>query len=384
MIDIYDHHAISAGEIRIARDRALAALGRLDGTVAGLGGDALAIFARRLVTACVIDALRVERHAFTDDRFAAWRAGIGTLSDGATHHQRSPSRVTRAVLGELATHSWAPLAEAAQAFHDVARPLSDGPRSPDEPNPVDDLWQAHELAAAIAPSQEPNLALTYAEAAREHVVFAPRETQLRMFGDGVYRKTYQLTPAGPPTWALGLYVGRVLKGEGMLRHALPFPGAIVAYALRRDIEDGERYLGHYTAIGQATTVLSKLADEARRAEMVIADRCSSLRGSSRAPLAAQYLAGFGALRSDQLEWVLSASRTGVHGIIATLRKAGLVQTRGMGSVKLHALATNFAADEPTGSKRAEATGGLSKKALDEFDAAMDALEGLISKDDRRD
>ena len=119
MIDIYDHHAISAGEIRIARDRALAALGRLDGTVAGLGGDALAIFARRLVTACVIDALRVERHAFTDDRFAAWRAGIGTLSDGATHHQRSPSRVTRAVLGELATHSWAPLAEAAQAFHDA-------------------------------------------------------------------------------------------------------------------------------------------------------------------------------------------------------------------------------------------------------------------------
>ena len=46
MIDIYDHHAISAGEIRIARDRALAALGRLDGTVAGLGGDALAIFAQ--------------------------------------------------------------------------------------------------------------------------------------------------------------------------------------------------------------------------------------------------------------------------------------------------------------------------------------------------
>ena len=384
MIDLDRPDTATTAELRSARDAAFTALGRLDGAIAGLAPEARGIFAARLVTECVVDALRVERHAFTDNRFAAWRAGVVTLSDEATNRQRSPVRIANAVIGELVAHEWQPLAEAAEAFRTIARPLRRGPGSNDEPDPVDDLWQAHELAAAIAPSQEPNLALTYAEAAREHVVFAPRETQLRMFGDGVYRKTYQLTPAGPPTWALGLYVGRVLKGEGMLRHALPFPGAIVAYALRRDIEDGERYLGHYTAIGQATTVLSKLADEARRAEMVIADRCSSLRGSSRAPLAAQYLAGFGALRSDQLEWVLSASRTGVHGIIATLRKAWLVQTRGMGSVKLHALATNFAADEPTGSKRAEATGGLSKKALDEFDAAMDALEGLISKDDRRD
>ncbi|MEP3145452.1 hypothetical protein [Qipengyuania citrea] len=379
MIDLHDPHVFSAGEIRIARDRALAALGRLDGTVAGLGGDALAIFAKRLVTGCVIDALRVERHAFTEGRFAAWCAGIGTLSDEATNRQRSPSQVMRAVLGELATHSWAPLAEAAQAFHDVAKPLADGPRSPDEADPVDDLWEAHELAASIAPSEEPNLALAYAEAAREHVVFAPRETQLRMFGDGAYRKTYQLTSAGPPTWALGLYVGTVLKADGLLRQALPLPGAIVAHALRQDIEGGERYLAHYTAIGRAAEALAKAADEARGADTVVRERCASLRSSSRAPSLARHLAGLGALRSDQIERVLGLSRAGVHGMIASLRRLGLVSSTKVSGVKLHAFVVNTPTGEHVRSGRPTPLASLSTAALDEFDGAMKAVDAILTK-----
>lgn len=382
MIDFHDPHVFAASEIRIARDHALAALGRLDGTLAALGGEARAIFARRLVTACVIDALRVERHAFTDDRFAVWRAGIGTLSDEATHRQRAPSRVMRTVLADLATHEWQPLAEAAQAFDIIARPLTDGPHSPDEADPVDDLWEAHELAASIAPSEEPNLALAYAEAAREHVVFAPRETQLRMFGDGAYRKTYQLTPAGPPTWALGLYAGIVLKGEGLLRHAVPVPGAIVAHALRRDIEDGERYLAHYSAVRQATAALAKIADDARHAETVIMRRCSALRGSSRAPLVARYLAGFGALRSDQLGRLLGASRAGVRGMIVSLRGLGLIATTNVSGVKLHALVAHTPTRERVRSGRPTPLAGLSKAALDEFDAALAEVERLGARKTR--
>lgn len=84
MIDLDRPDTATTAELRSARDAAFTALGRLDGAIAGLAPEARGIFAARLVTECVVDALRVERHAFTDNRFAAWRAGVVTLSDEAT------------------------------------------------------------------------------------------------------------------------------------------------------------------------------------------------------------------------------------------------------------------------------------------------------------
>ena len=97
MIDLDVPDSATTAELQYARDAAFAALGRLDGAITGLTPEARDIFAARLVTECVVDALRVERHAFTDDRFVAWRAGIVTLSDEATNRQRSPARIANAV-----------------------------------------------------------------------------------------------------------------------------------------------------------------------------------------------------------------------------------------------------------------------------------------------
>ena len=380
MIDLDRPDTATTAELRSARDAAFTALGRLDGAIAGLAPEARGIFAARLVTECVVDALRVERHAFTDNRFAAWRAGVVTLSDEATNRQRSPVRIANAVIGELVAHEWQPLAEAAEAFRTIARPLRRGPGSNDEPDPVDDLWQACELAnEATASASRSDLALGYADLARRHAVFAPRESQLRTFGDGVFRRAYEPTPSVPPTWALGLYAGAILKADGLLRHAIPLPGTIVAHALRPDVDEAERHLAHYEAVERAARRLAVIAEEARLADADIRERCSSLRSSSRTPALARHLAGLGALRSDQIERVLGVSRVGVHGMIVNLRQLSLVATTTVSGIKLHSLRTNTTG-EHVRSAQATPWAGLSKAALDEFDDAMLALEKLMPKD----
>jgi len=380
MIDLDVPDSATTAELQYARDAAFAALGRLDGAITGLTPEARDIFAARLVTECVVDALRVERHAFTDDRFVAWRAGIVTLSDEATNRQRSPARIANAVIGELVAHEWQPLAEAADAFGTIARPLRRGLGSADETDPVDDLWQASELATEVSASaSRSDLALGYADLARKHAVFAPHESQLRTFGDGVFRRAYELTPTAPPTWALGLYAGTVLKTPGLLRHSIPLPGAIVAHSLRPDVDESERLLAHYGAVEGTARRLAKIVEEVRVADAAIRQRCSSLRSSSRAPLLARYLSGLGALRSDQMERVLSVSRTGVHGMIATLRALGLVATTQVSGISLH----GFVANTPTGERvrlgRPTPLAGLSKAALDEFDGAMTAVDAILTK-----
>lgn len=382
MIDLDLLDSATTAELRGARDAAFAALGRLDGAIAGLAPDARNIFAARLVTHCVVDALRVERHAFMEDRSVAWRAGIVTLSDEATNRQRSPVRIATAVVSELVAHEWRPLADAAEAFGTIARPLLRELGVSDETDPVENLWQAHELADEVAASAGgSDLALGYADLARKHAVFAPRESQLRTFGDGVFRRAYELAPMAPPTWALSLYAGTPLKADGLLCHAIPLPGAIVAHALRSDVDDSERHMAHYGAVERAAQGLSKITDEARVADAAIRERRSSLRSSSRAPLVARYLAGFGALRSDQIERVLGVSRVGVHGIIANLRALGLVATSQVNGVKLNAFVANTSTGERVGSSRVKRPTGLSKFALEEFDAAMAALDRLVPPED---
>ncbi|RIV84175.1 hypothetical protein [Aurantiacibacter zhengii] len=381
MLDLDLPNTATTAELRGARHAAFAALGRLEGAMNGLAPEARGIFAARLVTECVIDALRVERHAFTDNRFAAWRAGVVTLSDEATNRQRSPVRIANAVVGELVAHEWQPLAEAAEAFGLLARPLRRGPGFADETDPVEDLWQASQLASEVTASADgSDLALGYADLARRHTVFAPRETQIRTFDDGVFRRAYEMAPTVPPTWSLGFYAGTVLKAEGLLRHAIPLPGAIVAHALRPDVDEAERHFAHYEAVERAARRLANSAEEVRVADAVIRERSSSLRSNSRAPLLARHLAGFGALRSDQIDRVLGVSRVGVHGMIVSLRQLGLVATTTVSGIKLHSFRTNKSAGEHVRSAQATPWAGLSKAALDEFDDAMLALEKLMPKD----
>lgn len=228
-----------------------------------------------------------------------------------------------------------------------------------------------------------DLALRYADLARRHAVFAPQESQLRTFGDGVFRRSYELAPTAPPTWAFSLYAGLVLKADSLLRHAVPLPRAIVAHALRSDVDEAERRLAHYAVVERAARELSRMAEEARVADAAIREGCSSLRSSSRAPLLALHLAGLGALRSDQIERALGVSRAGVHGMIANLRATGLVTTTQVSGVKLHALTANTPIGGRVGSTPQTPSAGLSKVALVEFDTAMAALDRLVPPDDAR-
>ena len=80
-----------------------------------------------------------------------------------------------------------------------------------------------------------------------------------------------------------------------------------------------------------------------------------------------------------MERVLSVSRTGVHGMIATLRALGLVATTQVSGISLH----GFVANTPTGERvrlgRPTPLAGLSKAALDEFDGAMTAVDAILTK-----
>ena len=112
------------------------------------------------------------------------------------------------------------------------------------------------------------------------------------------------------------------------------------------------------------------------------DRCSALRGSSRAPQVARYLAGFGALRSDQLERLMGASRAGVHGMVANLRGFDLVTTTTVSGVKLHAILVYTPTRERVRSGRPTPLASLSKAVLDEFDAALAEVERLGARKTR--
>lgn len=376
-IDLDDRDATDSAIQRSARDDAVAALGRLDGTIANLNSSALTIFAQRLVTDCIIDALRVERHAFTDHRFATWRAGISTLSGEETNRQRSPARVLTAVVSELGSHEWQPLAEAAQRFGTIAQPITHAGRTEDEADPVDDLWQASDLANRVKIEKKPsNLALDYADAARDHVVFAPRESRLRTFGDGAYRRAYEVSPVGPPTWALSLYAGVILKADGVLRQAPPLPGSIVAHALRADIDESERVAAHFSAVQRSAERLLKMAEEASKADHAIRNRCSGFRSTSRAPALARHLAGYGAMRSDQFESLLGATRAGVHSMLVSLRSSGLVSTTTENGVKLHSYVLR---QRPESASQDRELGVFSRRSLDEFDAAMEHVDELLTK-----
>jgi len=205
-------------------------------------------------------------------------------------------------------------------------------------------------------------------------VFAPRESQLRTFGDGVFRRAYEIAPVAPPTWALGLYAGMVLKADDLLRHAVPLPGAIVAHALRSEIEEEDRRLAHYGAVERTAERLSKIVEEARNADATIQERCSGMRSSSRAPALARYLAGLGALRSDQIERLLGISRAGAHGMIARLRQTGLIATSQVSGVKLHQLVRRG----KTGpSVRKTPVKAFSREAIQAFENAVADVDRLL-------
>lgn len=77
------------------------ALGRLDGALRYMPASAGRILAARRLRQTLLDALHQEGHAFSDQRFAAWFAGLLPLVDPAdrpTADLRPPRAMVAALL----------------------------------------------------------------------------------------------------------------------------------------------------------------------------------------------------------------------------------------------------------------------------------------------
>ena len=176
---------------------ALLALGRLDGALGAVRPTTLRLFAIRLLRDLLVAVLRQEGHAFTDQRFHAWFAGVATLSDQPPRLGRSPRVLCEAVLTELTHSSWELLAELAARFQAALLAPGDhiGSDIADETACQDAyaiVVAARDLIAELEPSPLPLSALERLHrAVGEHVLFAPPERAPEPIAMGSIRLTVQ-------------------------------------------------------------------------------------------------------------------------------------------------------------------------------------------------
>ena len=92
---------------------------------------------------------------------------------------------------------------------------------------------------------------------------------------------------------------------------------------------------------------------------------------------AELLAGFGALRSAQLETLLGVSRMGLRAIIGTLDKTGRLERTTLAGVHLYTI--NLEARAAGVALEPDANASFSSAALAEFDAAMADIDALLAR-----
>lgn len=123
--------------------------------------------------------------------------------------------------------------------------------------------------------------------------------------------------------------------------------------------------------------------EARDTRQHLADRYRAKRANSRVPQLYGLLAGFGPLRSSQIEAVLGVTRLGVRKMLDALSEAGDLAIETLSGVKLYSVTRGRPpvvsaplADEP---------GRFSGEAIEDYDAALARIDALLARyDDRSD
>ncbi|PNU03406.1 hypothetical protein A8V01_06725 [Novosphingobium guangzhouense] len=106
------------------------------------------------------------------------------------------------------------------------------------------------------------------------------------------------------------------------------------------------------------------------------------RANSRAPTIMELLAGFGPLRSRQMETALGATRVGVAGMIASWDTVGAIsRTTISGS---HLLSLRTPATETTQDAPPHSDAAFSAEALDDYNASLEAIDRLLSQRHFRD
>lgn len=367
------------------------ALGRLDGALALCPEAVLRLFASRLLRHTLIAALRQEGHTFTEQRFNAWFAGLATLVDDTPsltrpRLARPPRALCEAVLTELAHSSWEPLAGLAIRLQPVLlAPQDFSSEEEGHEEALRVIGEARQLVDALTPGQAPLPLLSLARlhhAVGQSARFAPAErtSAPTPIGGPIGGRllTIERAPSPSPRWAVELVVGEHWRAAGIVRFALPWLGLIRLDALRQDDDDpaAPRIIRATALRDLAHALFVKLADAAKVAARV-ASQLPGLRATSRAPALFALLAGFGALRSAQIESLLSATRLGVRSMLTALHDAGVLERTTVAGALLYSVTLG---DRPVPILSGPPDGfAFSSDALSEFDASMDNIAQLLAR-----
>lgn len=353
--------ATHPGNRRHHQASALLTLGRLDGALRCGLVDAAPIFAAWTLRQMLVSALRREGHEFTDMRFHAWFAGLATLSDMPPRNARAPRAMCDAILAEMVHSSWPALA-------DVARRLRTALLAPLDHGGED----AHRNALSIVSLAR--MLVAQCQSDRSSSVLETLDRLYALIGTSVdlapaepSPASFTIQPSPAPLWAVDMLFAEVLRRQGALCLAIPMP------MLVRWNSTSDARADALADVGQG--LFDGLIDARQRhRQCAIAFQG---RSTSRAPELFAMLAGFGPLRSSQVETMLGVSRLGVRGMIASLTNAGLVERSKVGGAILFnavAVGSNICERPSTSSAPA-----FSPAALDEYEASLSAIDRLLDQ-----
>lgn len=370
-------------------------LGRIQSAARAASEESLRILAARVIRESLIAALRQEGHAFTQQRFHEWFAGLKTLSDLPLHRLRPPRAICQAILTELLHSSWRELAGAAEklqrAFLAPADFPSDYSAATDHQDIHTLIEDADKLLDGIAttPDDLPFTAINalFAEV-RESPRFGPQERALGVLDNGFGSVAFERETPANSRWALDLLVGAKLASNwcsplGRLPLPTPLPGLVELAAViipDDDLWDAKHALREEStkALQGALWKFDQWFCEAERQARTIAERTPGRRSTGRSGPVLEVLAGFGAMRGSQIERVIGASRLGVRSILETIRAAGLltIETAHNRTLLYRYAEREIRMAEP---EQAEEGFAFSQQSLDEFEASMKAIDDLLSR-----
>lgn len=369
-----------------AQAQASFALGVLDTALTWCPSDIHTILAARLIRETLISALRQEGHLFTDARFYAWFAGLIPLSDEPLQFALAPRALATTLLAELTRSRWAPLTDAALGLEKACLAL----RDPDSAATVETAQAAIDEAAALVAALEP-APLPFAALAALHrgIGQSPRFAPSERATETITLANRQIVIERPrppsPRWAIELAFGAYLHATGAHSAALPLNGLIRLDTLpaANDESPAHAAIVQAEALRDILEHLNGLVVEARDTRQHLADRYRAKRANSRVPQLYGLLAGFGPLRSSQIEAVLGVTRLGVRKMLDALSEAGDLAIETLSGVKLYSVTRGRPpvvsaplADEP---------GRFSGEAIEDYDAALARIDALLARyDDRSD
>lgn len=366
----------SAEEPGFAQDAAMLALGRLDGAMAFCPPAALRILAGRLLRETLIGALRQEGHAFTEGRFQAWFAGLVTLTDTQRRDAMPPRALCEAILTELTHSSWLPLAQLAARLAPALLAARDLDTTDARTDAHDAIADARDLVRRIdAPTSSLAALDALHDAVRESPRFAPVERSSTPVSVGSRRLSLEGPTRPSPRWAVEMVYGEMLRAGGTLGCALPFVGVLRLDTLGTEDRGDARRI-RATALRDLTVATCASLDRAAAMAGHVDRPPAGRRATSRAPMVFELLAGFGAMRSAQLESAVGATRLGISGMLQALDAAGLVERSTIAGAHLFA-ATAPRLEHPL--VQTQESPAFSGEALDEYEASMAEIDRLLQR-----